>query len=59
MARTPSWPKGRPRMKIAKQVGYTRPTNAQGVGNIILVKPAIEELMFRGPIALVALLGDW
>jgi len=60
MARGPtSWPKDRPRIRLAKQIGYTRPTNTKGVGNIILVRSLREELIFRGPIALATLVLGW
>gem|GEM_PF-7100998 len=60
MAHGPTpWPKGRSRIKVAKQVGYTRPSNAKDVGNIVLVRPLIEELIFRGPVALATLVLGW
>ncbi len=55
MAHGPTpWPKGRKRLRIAKQVGYTRPTNARDLGHIVLLAPTWEELAFRGPTLLAA-----
>lgn len=54
------WPKGRPRVKVAKQTGYRRPTNAGELAESTLVRPLIEELAFRLPVGVIALFAlDW
>lgn len=64
MARRPTtWPKGRPRLKIANQNGFRRSMAGKSHGwyglEVFVLYPILEEWVFRGSVLLFVVYGGW